>query len=69
MMKKILVLAPHTDDGELGCGATIAKHIEDGDNVYYVAFSSCRRSLPQGWPEDTLIHELKNATSILKIKP
>jgi len=23
-MKNILVLAPHTDDGELGCGGTLA---------------------------------------------
>jgi len=23
--KKILILSPHTDDGELGCGGTIAK--------------------------------------------
>ncbi len=23
--KKILILAPHTDDGELGCGGTISK--------------------------------------------
>ena len=26
-MERILVLAPHTDDGEIGCGATIAKFI------------------------------------------
>ena len=36
---KILVLAPHTDDGELGCGGTIAQYIDQGKEVYYVAFS------------------------------
>lgn len=29
----ILVVAPHGDDEVLGCGGTIAKHIENGDNV------------------------------------
>ena len=24
---RILILAPHTDDGELGCGASLAKYI------------------------------------------
>ena len=35
-MKKnnVLVLAPHADDEILGCGASIAKHIEKKDNVY-----------------------------------
>lgn len=32
-MRRILVLAPHGDDEVLGCGATIAKHIESSDIV------------------------------------
>ena len=43
--KKVLILAPHTDDGELGCGATISKLIENNNDVYYVAFSACRQSV------------------------
>ena len=38
--KNVYVLAPHTDDGELGAGGTIAKLIELGANVYYFAFST-----------------------------
>ncbi len=37
----ILVLAPHTDDESLGCGATIAKMAEQGSNVYVYCFSDC----------------------------
>jgi LmbE family N-acetylglucosaminyl deacetylase len=37
----ILVLSPHTDDGELGCGGSIAKWIEAGEEVYYAFFSDC----------------------------
>ncbi len=64
---KVLVLAPHTDDGELGCGGSIAKLINDGHQVYYVAFSSCKKSLPKGMDENTLIDELNAATKILGI--
>ncbi|HIE01902.1 MAG TPA: PIG-L family deacetylase, partial [Thiotrichaceae bacterium] len=42
----IVVFAPHTDDGEIGCGGFIAAAIEKGLEVYYVAFSSAQISLP-----------------------
>lgn len=66
--KKVVVLAPHTDDGELGCGGTIAKYCNEGDEVFYVALSTCRRSLPEGWAENTLELEVKEATQRLGIK-
>ena len=66
---KILVLAPHTDDGELGCGGTIAKLIKEGKDVYYIAFSLCRNSLPEGLAPDTLEIEVKAATQKLGLKP
>lgn len=68
-MKRILVLAPHTDDGEFGCGGTIAKLIEEGNEVYYAAFSACKLSVEEGLPEDILITEVKAATKVLGIKP
>lgn len=35
-MKTILVIAAHPDDEVLGCGATIAKHVQLGDKVHVV---------------------------------
>lgn len=67
--KKILVLAPHTDDGELGCGGTIAKYCREGMEVYYAAFCLCAKSLPANLPADTLEQECKAATAMLGIKP
>lgn len=68
MDEKILVLAPHTDDGELGCGGTIARLLEEKKEVFYVAFSTCRESLPEGMPEDVLEKELLEAAKVLGIR-
>lgn len=67
-LNKVLILAPHTDDGEFGCGATIAKLIQEGKEVYYAAFSACQQSVLPEFPSDILITEVKAATSILGIK-
>lgn len=67
--KTILILAPHTDDGEFGCGGSINKFIEEGHEVYYVAFSSCRDSVRKEFQEDILTIEVKKATKRLGIKP
>jgi LmbE family N-acetylglucosaminyl deacetylase len=66
--KKILVLAPHTDDGEFGCGGTINKLISLGAEVHYVAFSACEQSVLPSLPKDILIFEVKEATKILGIR-
>ena len=65
---RILVLAPHTDDGELGCGGAIARFIGEGKSVFYVAFSSAEESVPEGWPRDTLRKEARKATQSLGIQ-
>ena len=62
--ERILVLAPHTDDGEFGCGGSIAKFIEEGAEIYYAAFSLCEESVPDGWPKDILEKELKRAIEV-----
>lgn len=68
-IKNILILAPHTDDGELGCGASISRFRNEGVNVYYAAFSLCARSLPAGLAPDTLEGECRDATAALGIDP
>jgi N-acetylglucosamine malate deacetylase 1 len=65
--KTVLILAPHTDDAEFGCGGTISKLIEEGNNVYCVAFSACELSLQTHFPKDILITEIKEAAKELSI--
>jgi N-acetylglucosamine malate deacetylase 1 len=65
--KRALVLAPHTDDGEFGCGGTIARLVDGGSDVRYAAFSIATRSLPEGFPPDTLAREVREATAELGI--
>ncbi len=65
--RRALVLAPHTDDGEFGCGGTMARLVEAGCEVRYVAFSIATRSLPEGFPPDTLAREVREATGELGI--
>jgi len=67
MISKILVLAPHTDDGELGCGGAIAKFLEDGMNVHYTAFSVAEDSVIDEFPKNILESEVEKATEVLGI--
>ena len=65
--KKILILAPHTDDGEFGCGGFISKAIRLGSEVAMATFSICEESVPDGYPNDVLNKECLNSIISLGI--
>lgn len=65
--EKILILSPHTDDAELGCGGSIVKFIENGKQVLWVAFSTAEDSLPSNLESDTLVKEFKNVIKYLNL--
>jgi N-acetylglucosamine malate deacetylase 1 len=64
---KILVLSPHTDDAELGAGGTIARFVDEGKDLYYVVFSSCENSIPEGLPKDILRKECMNSAYVMGV--
>jgi N-acetylglucosamine malate deacetylase 1 len=66
---RTLLLAPHTDDGEFGCGGTVARLLEAEAEVFYVAFSTCEESVPPGFRKDALAEEVRAATGVLGIPP
>jgi LmbE family N-acetylglucosaminyl deacetylase len=63
----ILLLGPHPDDGEFGCGATAAKLIEQNCSLYYAMFSLCEESIPEGFAGDILKSEAVASAKILGI--
>ena len=59
----ILLVAPHTDDVELGCGGTVARAVEGGANVYVVVFSTVEESVsgePVTQLQDEFIRSMKS---------
>lgn len=68
-IKRILIIAPHTDDAELGCGGTIARFLEDKIDIHIAAFSTAEESLPADMGPDTLKNEFFEAMRILGFSP
>ena len=65
----ILLLSPHTDDVELGCGGSIFKFLEKEYNLSWIVFSTAEDSLPEGLEKETLKHEFENVINSLGIDP
>jgi LmbE family N-acetylglucosaminyl deacetylase len=66
---RMLMLAPHTDDVELGCGGTIARFVEEGEAEIFVAvFSTAGDSVPKGFPKTALRDEFYDAMKILGVR-
>ena len=63
----VLVLAPHTDDGELGLGGTIHKLNAAGCEVHYTAFSAAEESIPEEFDLGQTRLEVCRATEVLGI--
>lgn len=66
--KRILCLAPHPDDIEFSCGASVNRLIGEGNEVWYAAFSPCHKSLPDGFEDNALYRELEKSTAVLGIE-
>jgi LmbE family N-acetylglucosaminyl deacetylase len=62
---RVVVLGAHPDDGEFGCGATMARLVEEGAEVWYAMFSPCEESVPAGFPRDVLRTEAMASSRVL----
>lgn len=65
---RLLILSPHTDDAELGCGGSIIKAVEEGHDILWVVFSIAEDSLPEPLPGDTLKKEFLGVAEHLGLK-
>ncbi len=66
-ISRLLVLAPHTDDAELGCGGTIARLLEENTEVFVTAFSIARQSVPGNGKGTTLHDEFIESMNSLNV--
>lgn len=65
--RRILVFAPHPDDEVLGCGGSIAKHIEIGNIVYITFLTNGEMSSPLNSPEQMARVRKKEACNAAKV--
>lgn len=61
---KILVIAPHADDEVLGCGGTIKKHAQEGDDVYLCIVT---KGYTPDWTEEFLKNRKKEIGASAKV--
>ena len=68
-MKTVLLIAAHADDEALGCGGTVARHVEEGDVVHLVLMADGVHSRKEASKEDLTqrIAASKRAQSILGV--
>jgi len=69
-MKKVLVVAAHADDEALGCGATLAAHTDDGDEVAALFMTNGVGSRPSAGTGDIQKRRIamKQAMDILGVR-
>ncbi len=65
--KTILVISPHPDDVELGCGGTLAKLSNKGAEIHYISMADCGDELYADYCSQDLINECHKANSIINI--
>ena len=67
--KRILVIAPHNDDETLGVGATMAKAVKEGHEVFVAVLTSIESDHPVMTPNKHVVRaETKKAMEILGVK-
>lgn len=52
MKKKVIIVAPHPDDETLGCGGTILRHKQAGDDIHWLVVTAMTPG--QGFPQERI---------------
>lgn len=65
--KRVLALAPHRDDYEIGAGGTIFKLFASGADIYGIIFSQARIYPPNMFPSERYAKEARNSADALEI--
>ena len=68
-MNKILVIAPHPDDETLGCGGTLYRHQNEGDEISWLICTDMK--IDYGWTEEQInnrVLEIKKVAQLYHFK-
>ena len=66
--KKILVLSPHPEDGEIGCGGLIQKALKLNATCWYAYFTDAALSTKPPYKPNEQLNELRKSTSMIRRK-
>lgn len=59
MNDKVLFIAVHPDDETLGCGGTILKHRDNGDEIYWLIITAPTKNHPYGFSDEFIVSREK----------
>jgi len=65
--KKVLVIAPHPDDADLGCGGTLARLVESGCELFLISLTNYTTTQSGMKPTDIVL-ECENAMKVFGIE-
>lgn len=68
MSENILIIAPHPDDEVLGCGASIARFVAEGNNVYVLVATRGSNRLYDQQKVENVRDEAREAHRLLGVK-
>ena len=61
---KTIIIAPHPDDEILGCGGTILKRLEEGNEIAWCLITSIKKE--DGWKEDVVLRKNREIEEVRK---
>ena len=61
---RVLVIAPHPDDETLGCGGTLLRHKEKGDEIFWLIITDMKPE--DGWKKELINERKKEIVKISK---
>lgn len=67
MSGPIVVVAPHPDDETLGCGGTLLRHVDEGDEVHWVIATDMMRDT--GYSEDRIAARKREIDEVARAYP
>ncbi len=66
--KKVLILSPHPEDGEIGCGGIVQKFLKNKSKCWYIYFTSAELSTKPPFKPNAQVKEMRKSTKIIGFK-